>query len=174
MRRVAVPGLLAWMLLACVHVAAQDLAGPKVVVFGGAGAAVASGVTQGGLQFGADVEATAPWSRTRSGFPTGFLLEGGYAGPWNSFSAGSALFSGNYMAAFDFSSNSQPKYLPFVTGGYTRLFGTGNAVNFGGGMDLLRGNSLALRVELRDYLRVSGSAQHNLALRIGLVKYIRY
>jgi hypothetical protein len=171
MRNLAIAGVLA--LLACGSCGAQDLAGPKFVVFGGAGIASASHVTQGGMQFGADVEDAPPWSRTRSGFPTGFLLEGGYAGPWNRFSAGSALFSANYMAAFDPTSNAQPKFLPFVTGGYTRLFGTGNGINFGGGVDFLRGSSVALRVEIRDYLRVSGQSQHNLALRIALVKYVR-
>jgi hypothetical protein len=152
---------------------AQDLAGPKVALFGGAGIANTSNVTRGGMQFGADVEDAPPWSRTRSGFPTGFLLEGGYAGPWSRFSAGSAIFSANYMASFDTTSNAQPKHLPFVTGGYTRLFGSGNGVNFGAGVDFLRGSSFAVRLELRDYLRVTGPAEHNLALRIALVKYTR-
>ncbi|HEY6273933.1 MAG TPA: hypothetical protein VIX19_18280 [Terriglobales bacterium] len=171
MRIVAITGLLA--LLAGRSCGAQDLASPKFVVFGGAGIADAANVTHGGTQFGADVEDAPPWSRTRSGFPTGFLLEGGYINPWNRFSAGSAIFSANYMASFDTTSNGQPKFLPFITGGYTRLFGSGNGVNFGGGMDFLRSSSFALRVELRDYLRVSGPSEHNFAIRIALVKYIR-
>ncbi len=171
MRKLAFTALLA--LVACAHGSAQDLASPKFVIFGGAGIAHSADVTHGGAQFGADIEEAPPWSRTRSGFPTGFLLEGGYAGPWNRFSAGSAIFSANYMAAFDTSSNGQPNYLPFVTAGYTHLFGTGNGVNFGGGVDFLRNRALALRVELRDYLRVNGPAEHNLAIRIALVKYIR-
>jgi hypothetical protein len=171
MRNLAFTGLLA--LLACGYCSAQDLASPKFVIFGGAGIANAANVTHGGTQFGADVEDAPPWSRTRTGFPTGFLLEGGYAGPWNRFSAGSAIFSANYLASFDTTSNAQPKYLPFVTGGYTRLFGTGNGINFGGGIDFLRASSFALRVELRDYLRVSGPTEHNLAIRIALVKYTR-
>ena len=171
MRRLALAGLLA--LVCSGYGSAQDLASPKFVLFGGAGIVNAGNVTQGGMQFGADVEAAPPWSRMRSGFPTGFLLEGGYAGPWNRFSAGSAIFSANYMASFDTTENGQPKHLPFVTAGYTRLFGTGNGVNFGGGLDFLRGGSFAFRVELRDYLRVSGPTEHNLAIRIALVKYVR-
>lgn len=171
MRKLAFAGLLA--LLCSGYGSAQDLASPKFVLFGGAGIASNANVTQGGFQFGADVEAAPPWSRTRSGFPTGFLLEGGYVGPWNRFSAGSAIFSGNYMAAFDTTTNGQPRFLPFVTAGYTRLFGTGNGVNFGGGIDFLHGGSVAFRVEVRDYLRVTGPTEHNLAIRIALLKYVR-
>jgi hypothetical protein len=171
MRNLAFAGLLAVLCYSCCP--AQDLASPKFVLFGGAGIANSANVTQGGMQFGADIEAAPPWSRTRSGFPTGFLLEGGYVSPWNRFSAGSAIFSGNYMAAFDTTSNGQPRFLPFVTAGYTRLFGTGNGVNFGGGIDVLHGGPLAFRVELRDYLRVSGPSEHNLAIRIALIRYVR-
>src|SRR5262249_30886509 len=99
MRKIAFTGLLA--LLCCGYCSAQDLASPKFVIFGGGGIANAGDGTDGGMQFGADVEAAPPWSRMRSGFPTGFLLEGGYAGPWSRFSAGSAIFSANYMASFD-------------------------------------------------------------------------
>src|SRR5262249_28401311 len=114
-----------------------------------------------------------PWSRMRSGFPTGFLLEGGYTGPWNRFGAGSAIFSANYMAAFDTTTDGHPKCLPFVTTGYTRLFGTGNGVNFGGGVDFLHKGTVAFRVELRDYVRITGPTEHNLAIRIALLKYVR-
>ena len=171
MRNLVITGLLA--LLARGSCSAQDLASPKFALFGGAGIVNTANVWRGGTQFGADVEEAPPWSRNRSGFPTGFLLEGGYAGPWNRFSAGSAIFSANYMAAFDLTSNNQPRFLPFVTAGYTRLFETGNGVNFGGGVDFLRASSFALRVEMRDYLRVNGPSEHNLAIRIALVKYIR-
>jgi hypothetical protein len=171
MRNFVLTGLLA--VLCYVGCSAQDLSSPKFVLFGGAGIANAADVTHGGMQFGADVEAAPPWSRMRSGFPTGFLLEGGYAGPWNRFSAGSAIFSANYMAAFDTTTDGHPKFLPFITAGYTRLFETGNGVNFGGGIDFLHGGPLAVRLEVRDYLRVSGPTEHNFAVRIALVRYVR-
>lgn len=173
MRRVVNSSLLGWVLLAACCCRAQDLASPKFVIFGGAGTATVGNATHGGAQFGADVEEAPPWGDSRSAIPSGFLLEGGYVAPWNKFSAGSAIFSANYLASFDPSGKSSPKFLPFVTAGYTRLFGTGNAINFGGGVDFLVGHSTALRVEARDYLRLGGPSEHNVGLRIALVKYIR-
>lgn len=59
----------------------------------------------------------------------------------------------------------------FITGGYTRMFGTGNAVNLGGGFDFNVGETTGIRLEIRDY-RQSGTAQHNLAVRLGLLKLV--
>ncbi len=64
------------------------------------------------------------------------------------------------------------RFLPFATAGYTRLFGTGNAVNFGGGFDYRLSQTRAIRVEVRDYYSFSTPAQHNIGLRIGFVFYI--
>jgi len=61
----------------------------------------------------------------------------------------------------------RPTY-PFLTGGYTRIFATGNAVNFGLGVDLGKHDSNRLiRIELRDYYLFTGPTQHIVGLRIG-------
>jgi hypothetical protein len=65
------------------------------------------------------------------------------------------------------------KFLPFASAGYSRLFGTGNAVNLGGGIDYRLSNTRAVRVELRDYYSFSTPTQHNVALRIAYVIYFR-
>jgi len=116
----------------------------------------------------------------------GFSFEGGYLGPWSKPHTGSAFLSTNYMAAWSFGENGKGrtangsqywadrgwKLLPFATAGYTRLFGTGNAVNFGGGIDYRLSETQAIRMEVRDYYSFSSPAQHNIGLRIGFVIYL--
>lgn len=144
---------------------------PNVAIFGGAGITNAntSNALHGSIQFGADLDQSVPWSRSHPLFPVGYLFEGGYIGPVNSFSAGSAILSLNYLGKFNLSDRPDPGVMPFLTGGYTRLFGTGNAINFGGGLEFKLTELTALRIELRDY-RHSVPAEHNFAIRIALVK----
>ena len=148
----------------------QDLASPKFVLFGGAGVTNQSAALRPSVHFGADFEEAPPIFKNH--FPGGFLFEGGYAGPAASFSSGSALFSANYMAAFPVNHSKNSPLLAFFTGGYTRLFGTGNAVNYGGGVDFVLSHTRALRLEVRDYLRLSGPKEHNVGLRVGYIIYI--
>lgn len=144
---------------------------PNVALFGGAGITNANitNAVHGSFQFGADLDQSVPWTRSHPMFPLGYLFEGGYIGPVNSFSAGSALLSLNYLGKFNFSDQRDPGVMTFLTGGYTRLFGTGNAINFGGGFEFKITDRTGLRIEVRDY-RHSGPAEHNFAIRIALVK----
>lgn len=149
---------------------------PKFVVFGGAGLTNQYPPTRTTVHFGADLEevAAVPFGQV----PFGLLVEGGYAGPAKSFS-GSALFSANYMGAFFL---KRPQASPrlgsplqstwFFTGGYTRLFGTGNAVNFGGGIDLVLKGTQTVRFEVRDYMLPSTPSLHDVGLRVGYILYI--
>ena len=143
---------------------AQDAASPKFTMFGGAGVADAQGHARGAMQFGASLDEAPP------GIWGGFLFEGGYIGPWANPKAGSAIFSANYMAAW--AARKKWKAVPFATVGYSRLFGTGNAVNFGGGVDYHIRKTQAVRVEVRDYLAFTTPIQHNVALRLGWVTYL--
>ncbi|HEY1742102.1 MAG TPA: GtrA family protein [Granulicella sp.] len=62
---------------------------------------------------------------------------------------------------------------PFLTGGYTRMFATGNAVNFGLGIDFGKNEEKRLvRIELRDYYLFTGPQQHVVGLRIGFGRFI--
>jgi len=144
---------------------AQEIDQPKFVVFAGAGTSPYSGNYRGAIQFGASYDQTV--FRGRAG--SGFLFEGGYVGPWQSFKAGSAIFSANYIGGL---TDRRRNRVAFFTGGYTRLFGTGNAINFGGGVDFLLPRSKAIRVELRDYVQFSGRTSHNVGLRVGFVRFI--
>lgn len=149
---------------------AQNAVFPNLALFGGAGITNTSGPVHGSLHFGADVDAAVPWSHSRPLFPVGYLIEGGYIAPVNSFAAGSAILSLNYLGKFNFSDKPDPKWSPFLTGGYTRMFGTGHAVNFGAGVDCRISNGTGVRFEVRDYLRTSGPAEHNFAVRIALLR----
>ncbi|MFZ0213863.1 MAG: hypothetical protein WBE20_00815 [Candidatus Acidiferrales bacterium] len=116
----------------------------------------------------------------------GISAEGGYRGPWANPRVGGAFFSVDYMTAWNFGPTGKGrtakgatywadrgwKFLPFASAGYTRLFGTGNAVNFGGGVDYRLSHADAIRFELRDYYSPSTPSQHNIGLRIGWVIYL--
>ena len=64
------------------------------------------------------------------------------------------------------------KYLPMAIVGYTRLFETGHALDYGLALALprfskQRDDSKSLRIELRDYCTFADPVQHNVMLRIG-------
>jgi hypothetical protein len=64
------------------------------------------------------------------------------------------------------------KYLPMAIVGYSRLFETGHALDYGVALGLPRlGNpkdpSKSLRIELRDYCTFANPTQHDIMLRIG-------
>lgn len=167
-------GSLAWAALLLVvfagSCAAQTADFPQFALFGGAGITNASGAVHGSLHFGADFDQGHPWSPNRPLFPVGYLFEGGYIGPVNSFSAGSAILSVNYLGKFKFSDKPDSTLTAFFTGGYTRMFGTGNAINFGGALEYQMTDRTGLRFEVRDYRRAGGPAEHNMAIRVALLK----
>ena len=63
-------------------------------------------------------------------------------------------------------------YLPLALIGYSRLFETGHALDFGLALNLPTrdgpGNA-SMRVELRDYYTFANPAQHNVMLRVGWI-----
>jgi hypothetical protein len=127
--------------------------------YGGAGIYNRDKVNQGSLHFGGDMRITVP------GALAGMIFEFGYAGPSNHFSNGSALFSVDYLAPYVFKKSHQI----FGAGGYTRLFGSKNAISIGSGYEYLFKKDRALRFEVRDYC--SALKEHNVAFRVGYVLY---
>ncbi|HVB07887.1 MAG TPA: hypothetical protein VNF00_02975 [Candidatus Acidoferrales bacterium] len=102
-------------------------------------------------------------------------MEGGYMVPWANLKAGSGFFSIDYMPSWHFghaTPDATWKFLPYASAGYTQLFGTGNAVNFGAGADYRFCQTQAIRVDIRDYYSFASPRQHNVALRIGWVIYL--
>ena len=68
---------------------------------------------------------------------------------------------------------SRAGYAPLVIIGYSRLFETGHALDYGVGLETLRFDQTkrddrkALLFELRDYWTFANPSQHNVMLRIG-------
>ncbi len=68
-------------------------------------------------------------------------------------------------------------YLPVALFGYSRLFETGHALDYGLALIVPKPNSRResgegnLRVELRDYWTFANPAQHNVMLRVGLITF---
>jgi hypothetical protein len=137
---------------------------PQFVPFGGAGASLSHGHSRCAMQLGASF-AVAPTNSWQD-----LLLEGGYIGPWANLKTGSALFSANYLTRRKINSNE--KFIPFFTAGYSRLFDTGNAINFGGGVDCQLNRTNALRIEARDYYAFTEPRRQDVARRIGYVIYL--
>ena len=156
-------GFTALVLLSVSPCHAQDIDSPKFVAFAGAGAMATPAHSLGEMQVGAGFEGSAPnhWF--------GLGIEGGYVGPFFRLKAGSGVLSLNYIPSWKVDENGQ--YLPFATVGYTRLFGTGNALNYGGGLDFRLNYRHAIRFEVRDYYAPGRPAQHNVAFRLGWIAY---
>ncbi len=74
------------------------------------------------------------------------------------------MFSVDYLPSWDL--GQRARFFPFAAVGYTQMFGTGHAVNFGGGMDIRLNAKSGVRVEVRDYYGFI-PREHNEAIRIG-------
>ena len=149
-----------------------DADSPHVTLFGGAGIAKQDAVSGGSFHYGVSMDGYWP-----NKFE-GFLMEFGYASPFyskdpsSSFKGAAVLSPLNYVAAFNTLKSGR---LPiFFTGGYTRLIRTGNAVNYGIGMDFRLNETRAIRFEIRDYWKLTGTGtrEHNVAFRLGCVFFV--
>jgi len=159
---------------------AQDAASPKLAIFAGPGISLARGNPRNEIQAGLSIEEAPPDSWGGVAFACGYL------DPRSQPKAGSAFLSADYMASWAIgpsgkgrTANGKPywsdrhwKLLPFASTGYTRLFGTGHAINFGGGLDYRVNQNHAIRFEIRDYYAFAQPAQHNVGFRIGWIVYL--
>ena len=55
---------------------------------------------------------------------------------------------------------------PLVLGGYTRMFETGHAIDYGAGYEYHLSDSRSLQFELRDYYTFANPNQHNVFVRV--------
>ena len=103
--------------------------------------------------------------------PLPLFFEAGIFAPQANRSNGSAYisFDGNIPLARPTST-----YLPIAFVGYSRLFETGHALNYGLALALPRpgkrtGTTDSMRLELRDDYTFANPAQHNITFRVGLM-----
>ena len=125
------------------------------------GAVVSSGGNMGFLHFGGGGEVILA-----KGFGIG--CEIGYVGPMEYMEQGVGLFSLNGL--YSFKTNRLSRISPFVTGGYSVLFGSGhlNAVNFGAGIHYWFSRRVGLRLEVRDHVSPGYFSDHLIQGRIGI------
>ena len=92
----------------------------------------------------------------------------GYAIPTRRPEDGFGIFSANGSYHFRHASASG-KLVPFVTGGYSLFFrsSTGNAVNFGGGVNYWFREHAGIRAEFRDHVLTVDRNLHYFGFRIG-------
>jgi hypothetical protein len=136
-----------------------------------AGPSFSGGAKTSGASFTGGVTVGEYWARTfGKGVTASPQFELGIIGP---LPAGKPM---DGLAGFDFMfANRAPrrKIYPFFTGGYTRMFVTGNAANFGLGFDFGKSEYKRLvRIELKDYYLFTGPKQHVVSLRIGFGKFV--
>ena len=137
---------------------ANILVGSAVATGGGATKLVgAAAITVGGFEL----------KPIKKGFGVAPALELGVIGPIPHGHAADGIVSLN--ATFETVPSRHDEF-PFLTGGYSRIFVTGNALNFGVGLDLPyhQSDRRIVRIEIRDYYLATGPRQHILELRIGL------
>jgi hypothetical protein len=92
-------------------------------------------------------------------------LEAGVMGPQASRSSVSGYLTINAWSALK-GPRSSKRGVTFITAGYTRLFETGNALDFGGGYALTLDDDHSLRFDVRDYWTAANPNQHNVVLRV--------
>jgi len=91
-----------------------------------------------------------------------FELEAGVMGPQASHSSVSGYLTANAWAPITFGDHGTA----LITGGYTRMFETGNAFDYGVGYAIPIDSTHSLRFDARDYWTFSNPSQHNVVLRV--------
>ena len=140
----------------------------KLIVFYGSGINNPVRSTEGGSS------TNSPRNLTNFGLALefGLSLELGYLKPADgSSSASGAFFSSG--VTYPMPRGIKIGWTRFElspTLGYTRMFGTGNAVNFGAGLDAILSKYYGIRFEARDYFKLSGNKEHNVVFRIAFFR----
>jgi len=94
-------------------------------------------------------------------------LEAGVMGPQASQRAVSGYLSTNLVIPiFPLQDLGKAQGLPLVVGGYTRMFETGNAVDYGVAFTHPTDESHSVQFEVRDYWAFSNPSQHNVVIRV--------
>jgi len=98
----------------------------------------------------------------------GFLnLEAGVMGPQASQSAVSGYLSTNlWVPLVSLRYSPARRGVPIVIGGYTRMFETGSAVDYGVGYAHPVDSMHSIQFDVRDYWVYSSASQHNVVLRV--------
>jgi hypothetical protein len=94
-----------------------------------------------------------------------FDLEAGVMGPQSVRSDASAYLSANLSRPL-LPQHKLKQGFPLIVGGYTRMFETGHAFNYGVGFAHALNHSDYVQFEVRDYWAFSNPNQHNVVFRV--------
>jgi hypothetical protein len=124
----------------------------------GAGASTSSVATKPTVQCGGVFSSFIPFAD----------IEVGVMGPQSSHSAVSGYLSTNLAIPISpfLQDLGKARGLPLVVGGYTRMFETGHAVDYGVAYAHPIDDTHSVQFEVRDYLAFSNPSQHNLVFRV--------
>ncbi|HEX4008034.1 MAG TPA: hypothetical protein VHX60_17810 [Acidobacteriaceae bacterium] len=101
-----------------------------------------------------------------AGFPF-FDLEFGVMGPQARQSNVSGYLSTNFWVPLIAATRlGNARGVPLIVGGYTRMFETGHALDYGLAFARPLDASHSLQFEVRDYWEISNAHQHNVVLRV--------
>ena len=92
-------------------------------------------------------------------------LETGVMGPQANRSVVSGYLSTDFVLPLPHS-KKLPRYFPFFVGGYTRMFETGNALDYGIAIMRPIDSTHSIQFELRDYWANADPNQHNIVFRV--------
>jgi hypothetical protein len=125
-----------------------------------------AGLTCGGGASTSTV-ATKPTMQCGALFGIGiFDLETGVMGPQANRSPVSGYLSTNLVAPLFPKLSSKLHGLPLAVGGYTRMFETGHALDYGLAYARSTGDGHSIQFEVRDYWAFANPSQHNVVFRI--------
>ncbi len=126
-----------------------------------------AGVVCGGGASSSPV-ATKPTIQCGGTLGLGFLdIEAGAMGPLANGSAVSGYLSTNaWVPLVHLKDLGKTRWVPLFVGGYTRMFETGNAVDYGVTYFHPVNESHAIQFEARDYWAFASPSQHNVVFRV--------
>ena len=97
------------------------------------------------------------------------MTEVGVMGPQAEHSNVSGYLSADFVLPLDSKSTSEWWGHPLVLAGYTRMFETGHALDYGIGYEHNVSEDRTMQFELRDYYTFANPNQHNIYLRAAWV-----
>jgi hypothetical protein len=98
-----------------------------------------------------------------------FDFEIGGMGPMATPKGASGYFSTNFVVPLvAWSKWANPHGAPLVVGGYTHMFETENALDYGLAFERPIDDSHSIQFEVRDYWAYSESGRHDVVLRVAL------
>jgi hypothetical protein len=133
-----------------------------IEVFGGSALKARSGGAQRNMLVGLGATYFGDYGRS---YASGFFLEINSASLKNLHSD-HVVLSANYAGSI---LTSNRRFAPFLTAGYSRIVGAGNALNYGAGIDyaIFKKDVHLVRFEVRDYWKLSGIRENIPTFRVG-------